>query len=83
MCPAYPIGVKKGERSEKLYFEAVWKELLRAGQTLNYHNKQICSICNGAVFLSDVISVLFQETLVFYVPQLVQAVRYDTVSLKC
>ena len=28
-----------GQRSEKLYFEAVWKELLRAGQTFNYHNK--------------------------------------------
>ena len=40
----YPLlivkGDKKGQRSEKLYLEAVWKELSRVGWLLNYHNKQ-------------------------------------------
>ena len=44
--PQYPLlieeleGVKKGQRSENLNFAAVLKELLRAGRTLNYHNKE-------------------------------------------
>ena len=41
--PQYPLlivkGDKKGQRSEKLYLEAVWKELVRVGQKFNYHNK--------------------------------------------
>ena len=42
--PQYPLqivkGDSKGQKGEKLYLEAVWKELLRAGWPLNYHNKQ-------------------------------------------
>ena len=45
--PQYPLLIvrcdKKRQRSEKLYLEAVWKELIRDGQTY-YHNKQIFRI---------------------------------------
>ena len=40
VSPADHKNDKKGQRSEKLYLEAVWKEFLRDGGTLNYHNKQ-------------------------------------------
>ena len=46
--PRYPLLIvrcdKKRQRTETLYLEAVWKEFLRPGRTLNYHNKEIVRI---------------------------------------
>ena len=35
------VSNKKEKTTERFYLESVWKELSRAGQTLNYHDKQV------------------------------------------
>ena len=67
------MGDKKRQRREKVYIGVVWKEVLRGGQTLNYHNK------NNQVFRSGKSSQADPMELIIKVPGL----RYEIPILAC
>ena len=53
-------GDKKRHRRERVYIVVVWKELLRAGRTLNYHNKNKQVLESGTSSQADPMDLIIK-----------------------